>query len=87
MAAEGGLEALAAELVRHYRAVGHGAVPPALIEAIGALFRLHYVHTAQIGWEWQLRRRPGHRAARAQRGHRCIVVAAIVCAGEPASSS
>lgn len=36
---------------------------------------------------WQLRRRPGHRAVRAHRGHRCIVVAAIVCAGEPASSA
>ena len=36
VAAEAGLEALTAELVRHYRAVGHGTVPPALIEAIGA---------------------------------------------------
>lgn len=36
VAAEAGLEALADELVRHYRSVGQGTVPPALIEAIGA---------------------------------------------------
>ena len=34
-AAEAALEALTAEVVRHYRAVGDGIVPPALIEAIG----------------------------------------------------
>lgn len=34
-AAEACLEALTAELVRHYRAVGQGAVPQAVIEAIG----------------------------------------------------
>lgn len=33
--AEACLEALTAELVRHYRMVGQGAVPPAIIEAIG----------------------------------------------------
>lgn len=35
VAAEAALEALTAEVVRHYRAVGDGTVPPALIEAIG----------------------------------------------------
>jgi hypothetical protein len=35
IAAEAALEALTAETVRHYKAVGGGVVPPALIEAIG----------------------------------------------------
>lgn len=35
VAAEACLEALTAELVRHYRMVGQGAVPPAIIETIG----------------------------------------------------
>lgn len=35
VAAEACLEALTSELVRHYRSLGHGSVPPALIEAIG----------------------------------------------------
>mmetsp|Transcript_11252 Transcript_11252/g.33787 ORF Transcript_11252/g.33787 Transcript_11252/m.33787 type:complete len:174 (-) Transcript_11252:33-554(-) len=35
VAAEAGLDALTAELVRYYRAVGHGTVPAALLEAIG----------------------------------------------------
>lgn len=35
IAAEAALEALTAETVQHYKAIGGGVVPPALIEAIG----------------------------------------------------